>query len=137
MIREKRFKQHSTYLVSMINKISKTTAVCIQYQLCVGLADNVVKAVNGVESIRKDQVGGIEIHDRVSATMQRDYNTNLNFQGFQNVINYSQRLVLETPRIERSKRCPNPRYAFFQCVQCRRMRCLLHICKKFRGQFPK
>lgn len=27
------------------------------------LADDVVKAVNGVEAIRRDQVGGIEIHE--------------------------------------------------------------------------
>ena len=28
-----------------------------------GLADDVVKAANGVEAIRRDQVGGIEIHE--------------------------------------------------------------------------
>ena len=28
-----------------------------------GLADDVVKAVNSVEAIRRDQVGGIEIHE--------------------------------------------------------------------------
>ena len=27
------------------------------------LADDVVEAVNGVEAIRRDQVGGIEIHE--------------------------------------------------------------------------
>jgi len=30
-----------------------------------GLADDVVEAVNGVEAIRRDQVGGIEIHEEV------------------------------------------------------------------------
>ena len=44
-------------------KDKKVTGLVVAVCGPTGLADDVVEAVNGVEAIRRDQVGGIEIHE--------------------------------------------------------------------------
>ena len=44
-------------------KDEKITGMVVAVCGPTGMADDVVKAVNDVEAIRRDQIGGIEIHE--------------------------------------------------------------------------
>ena len=50
-------------LGSSVKDDEKFTGMAVAVCGPTGMADNVVKAVNEVEAIKRDQIGGIEIHE--------------------------------------------------------------------------
>jgi ferric-chelate reductase len=50
-------------LDSVVKDNEKITGMAVAVCGPTGMADDVVNAVNDVEAIRRDQIGGIEIHE--------------------------------------------------------------------------